>query len=109
MDDAERKEFGLEIRAMRRGKDWTQQQLADVAHVSVRTVRNLEAGRVEMQPGNLSAVLDALGYKRIPKPWDDDVEAALMMWGFRLSRLDSATRRKRMLGISDYLINTNDD
>lgn len=89
MDESERKEFGREIRAMRAGKGLTQKDLAARAGVGVRTIRNLEAGRNELQPGNLQSVLDALGYQRPGKPWDNKIEAALQMWGYRLHAVKS--------------------
>lgn len=86
MDEDARKEFGLEIREKRGNKGWTQQQLADAAGVSKGTVRNLEAGKVELQPGNLGKVLDALDYKRSPVPWagNETFEGFLEMVGRRV-------------------------
>ncbi len=92
MDESERLEFGKEIRAMRRGQDLNQEALAEKAGVSVRTIRNLEGGHNEPQPGKLACVLDALGYRRPDKPWDDSIEAFLQMVGWRLSRLEPPER-----------------
>lgn len=92
MNEQERIEFGHEIRAMRKGQAITQEELADRAGVGLRTIRNLEAGRVELQPGNLAAVLDALGYRRPPRPWDDEVEGVITMIGYKLAELDTDAR-----------------
>lgn len=108
MDESERKEFGLEIQAMRRGQNLTQEELATRASVSLRTIRNLEAGKNELQAGNLSRVLDVLGYKRPSKPWDEDVEAALMMWGYRLSRLGRKARTKRIHQVTEIMLQSED-
>lgn len=89
---------------MRKGQDMKQQELADKAGVSVRTIRNLEAGRNELSPGNLSAVLDALGYRRPAKPWDEETEGVVQMWAFRLSRFSEVERAKRIDAVSRYLI-----
>jgi len=97
MDESERREFGAEIRAMRRGQGLTQFELAAKADVGVRTIRNIEAGRHEPQAGSLGAILDALNYHRPEKPWDESVEALLQMIGWRLSRLDPQ-RRTEMIG-----------
>jgi len=98
-DEDARKKFGIEIREMRGGKHWTQQQLADAAGVSKGTVRNLEAGKVELQPGNLGKVLDALGYKREPLPWAGDYafEGFIEMVGRTVWNATGA-ERSRMLG-----------
>lgn len=107
MDARERQEFGHEIRAMRKGRGLSQQQLADAAGVGVRTVRNLEAGRVELQGGNLSAVLDVLGYQRREKPWaaDSDIEGFLQMLGYRLYVLAPDDRASVMGAITLLAIN----
>lgn len=99
MDEGRRKSFGIEIREMRGNKNWTQQQLADVAGVSKGTVRNLEAGKVELQPGNLGKVLDALGYRREAVPWagDDTFEGFLEMVGRHLWNA-SREEKARMVG-----------
>lgn len=106
MDESERIEFGAEISAMRHGQGLSQKQLAKKAGVSLRTVGNLEAGRHEPQAGKLAAVLDALGYRRPERPWDDSVDAFLQMVGWRLMRLEPPARadligRITLLAIGD--------
>ncbi len=52
--------FGNLLRAMRRQHGWTQQQLADRAHISVRTLLYWETGRREPRNNELSMALNAL-------------------------------------------------
>lgn len=108
MDASDRKELGAEIRAMRAGQNLSQKQLAEKADVSVRAIRNLEAGRTKMQPGNLGAVLDALGYQRPEQPWDDSVDAFLQMVGWRLTRLSPDARTSMIGRITLMLISDTD-
>ena len=100
MNEKERKEFGLQIRDLRRAQGMSQQELADAARVGKRTIGNLEAGRVELQTGNLARVLNVLGYKRPARPWDDETDAFLQMVGFRLSNLDAAQRAELITQIT---------
>jgi transcriptional regulator with XRE-family HTH domain len=106
MDEDARKQFGIEIREMRGGKKWTQQQLADAAGVSKGTVRNLEKGRVELQPGNLGKVLDALGYKRAPEPWEEDeaFKGFLELVGRRVWFAEEAERDRMVSEITKIVL-----
>ena len=101
---AARIEFGHEIRAMRGGKGWTQDQLADAASVSKRTIGNLENGKVTLQPGKLGRVLDALGYRRANRPWSDEIDGFLQMIGYKLSLMDESEQVERINAITLYLI-----
>ena len=73
MDERERKELGETIRDFRGKRGWTQDELAEHAGVSVRTVGNLERGAVVSQAGVLGKVLDTLGIQRPEDPWAGDV------------------------------------
>lgn len=95
MDEAERKELGIEIRSMRKGQHLRQEDLAARAHVGVRTIRNLEAGK-NVSPGTLGQVVTALGYKPQEPQWSEQVQAYLDMIGYRLSRLDDEARNALM-------------
>ncbi len=55
------KSFGLLIRIERRAQKLTQEQLAGVAGVGVRFVRELEAGKESCQLGRAIRVAAALG------------------------------------------------
>lgn len=104
MNESEREEFGQEIRDMRGARGWTQAELAERAGVSKRTIGNLERGEVELQPGKLRAVLDALGYKRREQPWSREVDAFLQMAGYRLSTMPLEEQETRILAITKYLL-----
>lgn len=54
-------DFGLVIRERRRDLSLTQEDLADLAQVSERLVRSIEAGKQTVQLDKLSRVLAALG------------------------------------------------
>ena len=54
-------DFGLVIRERRRDLSLTQEDLADLAQVSERLVRSIEAGKQTVQLDKLSRVLSALG------------------------------------------------
>ena len=51
---------GAQVRRARKSRGWTTQELADQAGVAQGTVTRIENGR-PTRPGNLKAVLDALG------------------------------------------------
>ena len=53
--------LGAQLRARRRALGLTQQQLADLAGVSVRFLRNVEQGKPRIQLDTLTALLDPLG------------------------------------------------
>ncbi len=53
--------LGTQLRARRRALGLTQQQLADLAGVSVRFLRNVEQGKPRIQLDALTALLDPLG------------------------------------------------
>lgn len=54
-------DFPQRVRAERKKRGWSQQELADRANVSVRTVQMFEGGKSTGTPANRRAVLDALG------------------------------------------------
>ncbi|MFD3704749.1 helix-turn-helix domain-containing protein [Nocardia sp. NPDC058658] len=55
------KDIGAKIRAERRRHHLTQEQLAEVADTSTRTVRDIEQGRGSTSIGTVTAVAGALG------------------------------------------------
>lgn len=83
--------LAAEIRQARKVKKWTQEELADQAQVSVRTVRNLEAGR-EVSPGTLGVVLRSLGREPEPPTFPDDVAVITNAIGYRLIALPAKER-----------------
>ena len=68
------------VRKMREGRDWTQDALADAAHVSKATVVRVEAGR-ETKSLSIRKIAKALGvsvatlYGLVPSGKDPDVDA----------------------------------
>lgn len=61
MDVADTKTIGTVIRAERKSQDLTQEQLAGLAGVGVRFVRELEAGKDSCQVGRALRVAQTLG------------------------------------------------
>lgn len=103
MDESERKALGREVRGMRKARKLKQTEVADLAHIGVRTVRNLEAGR-SVSDGSLGAVMDVVGYRRRDWEWDEETKAFLEMVGVGLSRLDAETRAQRVGEITRLII-----
>jgi transcriptional regulator with XRE-family HTH domain len=56
---------GDKVRDMRKGRGWSQQELADQAGISMQTVSNLETGRHVPGIATLSKIAGALG---VPLP-----------------------------------------
>lgn len=57
------REWGAEIRARRRTLGLTQQEVAELAGVAVRTVHAVEAGKATVRLDALLAVLSAVGLR----------------------------------------------
>jgi DNA-binding XRE family transcriptional regulator len=55
-------EFGSTVRALRRQRGWTQQQLADLCGCSIMYVSNLERGKETAELGLALRVLNRLSY-----------------------------------------------
>jgi transcriptional regulator with XRE-family HTH domain len=60
MDAVQRERVGARIRALRKERGWTQDELAEKAGVSSRTIFSVEKGAHVPQPAKLRAILDAL-------------------------------------------------
>jgi transcriptional regulator with XRE-family HTH domain len=54
---------GERVRALRKSKNWSQEQLAEKAKVSQGTLSRIENGSVDMRLDTLSSVAAALGAK----------------------------------------------
>jgi transcriptional regulator with XRE-family HTH domain len=52
---------GNKVRDLRKGRGWSQQELADRAGISMQTVSNLETGRHVPGMATLSKIAGALG------------------------------------------------
>lgn len=89
-------------RAERKRRDIKQQELAKLAGVSLGVVSNFERGRTRPQPGNLRAILEALGMEEHEEPtiedddlrreWPRDVAVFLDMMGMFLASISDAER-----------------
>ncbi|MFD4433765.1 helix-turn-helix transcriptional regulator [Nocardia sp. NPDC058497] len=62
------KEIGAGIRAERRRHQLTQEQLAEIAGTSTRTIRDIEHGRGSTSIGTVAAVASALGITLVVAP-----------------------------------------
>ena len=81
-------DFAARVRAERKSRRWTQQELADKASVSLRTVQMFETRKAEPQPENLRLILAAVGINpddevadATREDWPLDVKVALDMIG----------------------------
>jgi transcriptional regulator with XRE-family HTH domain len=54
------KQFGLNLRGIRRAKDTTQEQLADDARVSPNTINTIEKGKLNPTFATICSIADAL-------------------------------------------------
>jgi transcriptional regulator with XRE-family HTH domain len=101
MDAVQREGVGARIRALRKERGWSQDELAERAGVSARMVFSVEKGERIPQPKKLRAILDALG---VAEPQDgdllpleglpDDVAVFLRVASQRLCVLDEAERSR---------------
>ena len=54
-------ELGIQLTALRKGKNLTQEELVEKSHVSVRTIQRIEAGEVLPRMSTVKILLEALG------------------------------------------------
>lgn len=66
--ESETARLGAQIRQRRKKLALTQQELAEIAGVSTRSVHALENGKSTLQVGKLADVADALGLKLMLAP-----------------------------------------
>lgn len=89
-----------EVKSTRGAQGLTQEQLAEKAGIkSVRTIRNLEAGK-PVSPATEAAVYRALGIPGPTPAWPEDVDVFLRMIGYRLSAMEDEERMDLMLAIT---------
>lgn len=90
----------LPLRARRRRKElgMTQQDVADMAGVSLRTYQLFENEQSHPQPANLRAIVDALGLDApevTNEPvWEPDIRAFLTMVGVYMEGLSDRERER---------------
>lgn len=80
--------LGQQIRAARKARKWTQQELADAAETSLGTIQNLESGKRQTHPNTVIAVKAALGIAgdeaATVSSWPNDVKVIVDMVGLWL-------------------------
>lgn len=91
MENRQVHEIASRVRRMRRMQEWTQVDLAQQAGVAPGTVNSIENGR-PVRPGNLRAVLDALGIPMPSEPEHDGIELAVEMVKRWLAAMDEEER-----------------
>jgi transcriptional regulator with XRE-family HTH domain len=82
-------DYAARVRAERKKRKWTQQELADRAGMSLRALQNFEGRKATPQPENLRAVLAAVDLDpegadvaaETRAEWPADVQAFLDMMG----------------------------
>lgn len=96
--------FPARVRAARKRRKWSQQDLADAAGVSLRTVQNMESGEVKTQPANLAAILAATGIDpdgasvatQTREAWPTDLQVFLDVMGAYLMTFPEDERIRRI-------------
>lgn len=83
----------IEVRTTRKAQGLTQERLAKLALVSIRTIRNVEAGK-DVDPSTVALVYNALGMKTPEPSWPEPVRTFLDMVGYALTAKDPTTRKR---------------
>lgn len=100
-------DFPARVRAERKRQRVTQQQLADAAHVSLRTIQMFEGRKSATTPANRHAIAEALGLDEngVAAAGDDpfaefprDIQAALLIIG---AYLMTKSEEQRMQVVHD--------
>jgi transcriptional regulator with XRE-family HTH domain len=89
--------IATQVRRARKSNDWTGEQLASRAGVAGGTIVRIENGR-PVRPGNLRAVLDALGMTDLlepPEEMDNGVQLALDLVQKWLTAIEDPAERDR--------------
>ena len=98
------KHLGTRIRTARKGCKLTQQELADQSGVSVKTVRNIETGKMNPSYEILYPIINRLGlyasYLFNTETYDQEEEIQRFIGKFRAS---NRTNRTILLGTLDFL------
>lgn len=103
MENRQVHEIASRVRRMRRMNDWTQVELAQHAGVAPGTVNSIENGR-PVRPGNLRAVLDALGIPLPTEPDDDGIQLAIDMVQRWLVAMDQADRAQAIQALTRFTV-----
>ena len=86
----------IEVRQARKAQGLSQEDLAGRANVSVRTIRNVEAGK-DVSPATVAVVYNELGMTTPTPSWPDDVDAFLHMLGYRLTSIRDEGKRQSLI------------
>lgn len=100
MTEQERAAWGAKIRPARHEMGLTQQEVAEMSGVSLKTIGNIESGRIVPQAASLRRLMMALDLG--PDPADsfsDDVHTWLAILGPLIANLPADTRGEVMLGV----------
>lgn len=109
-------DFPARVRAERKSRKMTQQQLADSAGVALRTVQMFESGKAQLQPANLRAVLGVLGIDPDGNQvaddtragWPGDIQVFLDVMGAYLSSMPEAERMAVIQGMTRQIFGARD-
>lgn len=92
----ERAAWGARIRSERLQLGMTQDELAEAAKVSRRTIGSIERGDVVAQPGVLARILKALGLEPEPPRFDEETETLLAIVGPLIAAIPPQRRNEVM-------------
>jgi transcriptional regulator with XRE-family HTH domain len=100
-------DFPRRVRDERKRQGWTQQQLADAANVSLRTIQMFEGRKSASTPANRRAIAEALGIDEngsdvaaeTRASWAPPVQVFLDMFGAYLSTMSD---EDQMRAIHDW-------
>jgi phage shock protein C len=97
--------FGQKIADLRRQKGFSQDGLAYLCKIDVRTVQRIETGRVEPRPSTLKMIFEILGPMPVSEPQDDGrnnvhgFRETLLRWAaaFRGRKGETLMKKQSML------------
>ena len=101
------------VRNARKQNGWGQQELAQRAQVSLGVVSNLERAKTKPQPGNLRAIMGALGLDGFDehadeddtRHWPRDIAVVLDVMGLYLNSIPEERRAEQIHAITRYVFN----
>lgn len=100
-------DLGARVRAARKAQGWTLADLASHAGVAPNTANNVELGR-GVRPGNLRAVLDAVGIEPIAvtsaEDPDEGVQLALDLVRQWLLAMDEPDRTRAVHELTRWVL-----
>lgn len=106
-------ELAKKVRAARLRRNWTQQELADAAGVSLGTVSNFEIRKSTPQPPKLRAITQALDLEReagdavaseTRSEWPADVKTFLDVMGLFLTSMSDEHRTEVMYDLTRQIV-----